>query len=137
MTKRVRQSALVRSHPQLLLASRRYGSMSAPTMRRLVRDRAIPTTLAVVTALSFVFASSASAALTDVDVGPSNGPVGTTVTVSGSACLPGLLINPSHAGVLVLTLGVSIDVVVPPNGAWSVQFDVPPGALPGAHAIVA
>ena len=91
---------------------------------------------AVVATMPWAFASRAEAALTDVAVDPTSGPVGTAVTVSGSACPPGILINPSRAGVLIVTLGVSIDVVVPASGEWSVPFVVPSGALQGAHAIV-
>ena len=91
--------------------------------------------LAVLT--SWAFLGRADAAVGDVGVTPTRGELGTTVTVSGSACLPGLLINPSRAGVSVATLGVTLDVAVPPSGAWSVQFVVPAGALPGLHAIVA
>lgn len=107
-------------------------------MRRRVRS-AVVTALgsAIAVILSCTFAPNADAALTDATVGPPSGEVGTTVTVSGSACPPGLLINPSRAGILVVTLGVSIDVPVAANGTWSVHFSVPANALPGAHAIVA
>ena len=71
-----------------------------------------------------LFATGADAALTDVAIDPTSGATGTSVTVSGSACAPGLLINPSHAGVVVATFGVSIDVVVPPNGIWSAHRPV-------------
>jgi hypothetical protein len=82
------------------------------------------------------FVVRADAALTDVAISPGAGAVGTTVTVSGSACGPGLLVNPSHVGVLGATLGVTIDMAVPTSGAWSTQFFVPTGALQGLHAIV-
>ena len=82
-------------------------------------------------------ATRADAALTDAWVTPGAGTTGTTVTVSGSACLPGILFNPSQAGVLGLTLGVNITVPVPASGEWSVQFVVPDNALEGLHAIVA
>jgi hypothetical protein len=107
-------------------------------MRRRVRPRLCPAVvLTVLTVLSCSFLAAADAALTDVEVTPTDGVSGTTVTVRGWACLPGLLINPSHAAVLIVTLGVSIDIPVPPDGAWSVDFVVPPGALQGPHAIVA
>jgi hypothetical protein len=38
--------------------------------------------------------------------------------------------------VVILTLGVNIDLAVPPSGEWSAQFVVPSGALEGLHAIV-
>ena len=104
-------------------------------MRRPV---ALSALLGTITALSWIVATpAADAALTDAAVEPSLGEVGTAVTVSGSACPPGLLVNPSHAAVLVVTLGVTIDVAVPADGAWSVEFIVPAGALVGPHAIVA
>jgi hypothetical protein len=111
--------------------------MSARAMRRRPHRRfAIVFSLTLVVALSSLLSRTADAALTDVAVSPDHGSGGTSVTVSGSACPPGLLINPSRAGVLILTLGVSIDVPVPANGSWSVEFMIPEGALVGPHAIV-
>jgi hypothetical protein len=81
--------------------------------------------------------SRVDAAPTDVGLSPSAGPVGTTVTVTGTACSPGLIINPSRARVLGVTLGVDADVAVSAGGAWSVQFVVPTDAIVGAHAIAA
>jgi hypothetical protein len=110
--------------------------MSMRATRRRLRGRlAVSLTLALLAALSLF--GPAYAALDDVTVDPGHAPPGTTITISGWACPPGLLVNPSRAGVLILTLGVSIDVPVPPSGAWSAQFVIPQGALPGAHAIVA
>ncbi|MEO8694159.1 MAG: hypothetical protein ABI658_11620 [Acidimicrobiales bacterium] len=112
--------------------------MAWRTARRPALKHTIATTVLLGTfvTLQSLFATGASAALTDVAIDPTSGAAGTAVTVSGSACPPGLLINPSHAGVLIATLGVSIDVVVPASGIWSAQFVVPAGALQGLHAIV-
>ena len=57
------------------------------------------------------------AAPTDVGLSPSEGVVGTTVTVTGSACFPSLLVNPAQVSVTGFTLGVNVNVVVPAGGA--------------------
>jgi hypothetical protein len=94
-------------------------------------------TTGIALAAAVLSMTSADAALTDAWVTPGSGARGSTVTVSGAACLPGLLFNPSQAGVLGLTLGVNITVPVSASGEWSVQFVVPDNALEGLHAIVA
>ena len=78
------------------------------------------------------------AAPTDISLSPSAGTVSTTVTVTGSACWPGLGVNSARASVIGLTLGVSdSDIEVPAGGAWSTQFVVPTNAIEGPHVIAA
>src|SRR5437667_3173392 len=87
--------------------------------------------------IPWLFLARVAAAPTDVSVIPNAGAVGTTVTVSGSACSPGLFVNPSRARIVGVTLGVDTDVAVPANGAWSVEFVVTANAIESAHTIAA
>jgi hypothetical protein len=86
-------------------------------------------------ALAGMFLARVDAAPTDVGLSPSEGVVGTTVTVTGSGCFPSLLVNPAHVSVTGVTLGVNVDAAVPAEGAWSIQFVVPTNAIEGPHVI--
>ena len=95
---------------------------------------------ALATAATIVIAAGgpAGAAIGPVGVAPSSGPPGTTFTVSGSGCGPGLFASSSDY-VSVSSTSLPLDVHVPVNsaGSWSRSFTVPGGSLPVPAVIAA
>lgn len=99
-----------------------------PRARALLRA-ALPITATA--ALVLGASGAASAAIGPVRAAPSSGPPGTTFTVSGSGCGPGLTVSAADY-VSVSSTSLPLDVHVPVNGtgSWSTTFQVPGGALP-------
>jgi hypothetical protein len=82
-------------------------------------------------ALVVATAGPASAAFAPVHTAPSSGPPGTTFTVSGSGCGPGLTLSSADfASVSSSTLRLALHVPVDHTGSWHTTFHVPKGSLP-------
>jgi hypothetical protein len=97
-------------------------------------------TLLLTAAAAFAVAASspAGAAIGPVHVSPSSGPPGTTFTVSGSGCGPGLFVSGSdYVSVSSTGLPLNVHAAVNRAGAWSTTFHIPNGAPPVPALIAA
>jgi hypothetical protein len=107
---------------------------------RLLRRRVAPGAVLALTATAALVlaASPAGAAIGPVHTAPSSGAPGTTFTVSGSGCGPGVFVSGSDY-VSVSSTGLPLNVHVPVSsaGSWSTTFSVPSGAPPVPALIAA
>src|SRR5262249_27722048 len=82
--------------------------------------------LAATAALVVGASGPADAAIGPVHTAPSSGPPGTTFTVSGSGCGPGLFVSGSdYVSVSSTSLPLNVHVPVNSAGSWSTTFSVP------------
>jgi hypothetical protein len=87
--------------------------------------------LTATAALVAAAAAPAGAAIGPVHTAPSSGPPGTTFTVSGSGCGPGLTLSSADfASVSSSSLRLGVHVPVDHTGSWHTTFHVPSGSLP-------
>lgn len=84
---------------------------------------------AVAAAAVLLTAGPANAAVGPVHVAPSSGPPGTTFTVSGSGCGPGLFVSASDYASVSTSLALNVHAPVNSAGSWSTTFRVPNGTL--------
>ena len=84
--------------------------------------------------------SSAGAGVNNFSMTPTSGPPGTTVSVSGTGCAPGLLLSSSHdfVAISVATVPpVSKHIAVTANGAWSDTISIPANAAAASAVVTA
>ena len=77
---------------------------------------------------------------TSFNMSPSSGPAGTSVSVSGSGCAPGLVLQPNNDFVRIAASTVpptTRELSVASNGSWSGSFTIPGGSPAGPVAVTA
>jgi hypothetical protein len=102
------------------------------------RRGAVPLLIALLTMAAVP--SSAAAGVNNFSMTPTSGPPGTTVSVSGTGCAPGLLFSASQDFVAVSATtvpAVSKHIAVAPDGAWRDTIVIPANAAAASAVVTA
>jgi hypothetical protein len=91
----------------------------------------------VLTVASIAWCQAAGAAQYDIHVSPSSGPAGTTVSLSGSHCSPGVSVDASADFVRLASTLFTVQVAVAANGSWHTTAIIGGLPVPGPAPITA
>jgi hypothetical protein len=92
---------------------------------------------AIVATASFVLPGTAGAAQYDIHISPSSGPAGTSVSMSGANCSPGVSVDANADYVRLVSTLFTVQVNVAANGSWHTSAIVGGLPVPGPAPITA